>query len=143
MTSTSKTAPSKSRVLIVDDEASVLFTYRMILEQQGYDVTACITSKEAKTAIETIDFDLVLCDFSLEQQHTGFEVIEAARVRRPDVPSVLLTGYASIETADHAKSNNIRVLFKPIDIQEFLGTTNALLRNDNEPAKDPDQKNEK
>jgi DNA-binding NtrC family response regulator len=131
-----KVAPSKPRVLVVDDEAAVLFTYRMILEQQGYEVTAAATSREAMKAIETTDFDLVLCDFSLEQQHTGFEVIEAARVRRPDLPSVLLTGYASIETADSAKHQNIKVLFKPIDIQEFLGTTNALLRNENEPAED-------
>ena len=138
MTSMAKAAPSKPRVLVVDDEAAVLFTYRMILEQQGYEVTAASNSRDAKAAIETIDFDLVLCDFSLEQQHTGFEVIEAARVRRPDMPSVILTGYASIETADSAKNKNIQVLFKPIDIQEFLGTTRALLRNENEPAENAD-----
>ena len=138
MTSMAKAAPSKPRVLVVDDEAAVLFTYRMILEQQGYEVTAASNSRDAKTAIETVDFDLVLCDFSLEQQHTGFEVIEAARVRRPDMPSVILTGYASIETADNAKNKNIQVLFKPIDIQEFLGTTRALLRNENEPAENTD-----
>ena len=124
------------KVLVVDDEASVLITYRMILEQQGYQVVAAPSSKEAKVAIENEQFDMVLCDFSLEQQHTGFEVIDAARKRWPNVPSVLLTGYASMETAEHARQNNITVLCKPIDISEFLNTTSALLRDENEPAKD-------
>ena len=75
-----------ARVLVVDDEAAVLLTYKMILEREGYQVTAASTSLEAKSAIEKQDFDLVLCDYSLEQQHTGFEVIAAARARRANVP---------------------------------------------------------
>ena len=124
-----------ARVLVVDDEASVLITYKLILEQQGYDVTAAKTSEEAKKAIEKQDFDLVLCDYSLEQQHTGFEVIAAARVRKPDMPSVLLTGYATLETTEQARQDRIGVLFKPIDIGEFLSTTSAFLRNEHESQK--------
>src|SRR3954470_22238646 len=90
-------ARGRVRVLVVDDEASVLYTYQMILERQGYEVVAASTSKEAKDAIARHEFDLILCDYSLEQQHTGFEVIAAARERRPDVPSIMLTGYATLE----------------------------------------------
>lgn len=129
-----------ARVLIVDDEASVLLTYKMILEREGYRVTAAATSVEAKAAIEKYDFDLVLCDYSLEQQHTGFEVIAAARARRPTVPSVMLTGYATLETAEEARLGNIGVLYKPIDIAEFLTTTSSMLRNGNESKKASDTK---
>lgn len=122
----------KFRILVVDDEASVLITYRLILEQQGYDVTACSTSRDAITAIEKLDFDVVLCDYSLEEQHTGFEVITAARKRDPEVPAALLTGYATKETADEAESRNIGIMFKPIEIQEFLATTSKLLRRNDE-----------
>lgn len=122
----------KYRILVVDDEASVLITYRLILEQQGYDVTACSTSRDAIAAIEKLDFDVVLCDYSLEEQHTGFEVITAARKRNSDVPAALLTGYATKETADEAESRNIGIMFKPIEIQEFLATTSKLLRRNNE-----------
>lgn len=124
---------AKFRVLVVDDEASVLVTYRLILEQQGYAVTACRTSREAIHAVETQDFDALLCDYSLEEQHTGFEVILAARKRDPDLPAALLTGYATLETVDEAQLKNIRVMFKPIEIQEFLGTTSSMLRRNNEP----------
>jgi len=125
----------KPLVLVVDDEASVLLTYKMILEKQGYEVVAASTSVEAKAAIEKHDFDLLLCDYSLEQQHTGFEVIAAARRRRPEVPSLLLTGYATLETAAEAQLGEIGVLYKPIDITEFLNTTSNLLRKGDESRK--------
>ncbi len=120
--------PHKPLVLVVDDEPSVLLTYKLILEQEGFEVTAAATSKEACIAVENGGFAMVLCDFSLEQQHTGFEVIEAARKKNPTTPCVLLTGYANLETADLAKQQGIRVLFKPIEIDEFLQTTATLLR---------------
>ena len=122
----------KYRVLVVDDEASVLLTYRLILEQQGYDVVACGTSREAIAAIEKQPFDVVLCDYSLEEQHTGFEVISAARKRSPELPAALLTGYATKDTADEASSQGIGIMFKPIEIDEFLATTSSMVRRKNE-----------
>src|SRR5690242_21696462 len=97
------------RILVVDDEASVLITYRLILEQEGYSVTACATSVEAIRVLREQKFDLVLCDYSLEEQHTGFEVIVEARKRNPELPAALLTGYATKETADEACSQNIGI----------------------------------
>ena len=127
------TKPPPYRVLVVDDENSVLVTYRLILEQQGYRVAACLTSREAIAAIQQQDFDAVLCDYSLEEQHTGFEVIAAARERDPEVPAALLTGYATKETADEAESKNIGIMFKPIEIEEFLSTTSKMVRRNDEP----------
>jgi DNA-binding NtrC family response regulator len=122
----------KYRVLVVDDEAAVLLTYRLILEQQGYEVVACGTSKEAIAAIDKQRFDVVLCDYSLEEQHTGFEVITAARKRNAEVPAALLTGYATKDTADEASAQGIGIMFKPIEIDEFLATTSNMLRRQNE-----------
>ncbi len=126
------TAERKYRVLVVDDEGAVLLTYRLILERQGYDVVACGTSVQAIAAIGKEQFDVVLCDYSLEEQHTGFEVISAARKRDPAVPAALLTGYATKETADEAAGQGIGVMFKPIEIEEFLATTANMLRKNNE-----------
>jgi DNA-binding NtrC family response regulator len=75
-----------------------------------------------------------LCDYSLEEQHTGFEVITEARKRNPELPAALLTGYATKETADEASSQNIGIMFKPIEIEEFLATTSKMLRRDHEPV---------
>jgi len=132
--------PGTYRILVVDDEASVLVTYQLILEQQGYQVSACATSVDAISVLRRQDFDLVLCDYSLEEQHTGFEVIAEARRRRPEVPAALLTGYATKETADEASGQNIGIMFKPIEIEEFLATTSKMLRRDHEPEQERGEK---
>ncbi len=130
-----KEKPQRSRILVVDDEPSVLLTYRMILEQQGYEVLGAASSIEARKAIEKDEIDLLLCDLSLEERHTGFEVIEYARKRQPQTISVLLTGYASKDVSDQAEQGGVAVLFKPIDIEEFLSTISAQLRKRHEQNK--------
>jgi len=133
-------ADRKYRVLVVDDEAAVLLTYQLILERQGYEVLACGTSVQAIAAVQKQLFDVVLCDYSLEEQHTGFEVISAARASDPKVPAALLTGYATKETADEAASRGIGVMFKPIEIEEFLSTTSNMVRRDNESKQEGGEK---
>jgi DNA-binding NtrC family response regulator len=121
---------SKQSILVVDDDPSVLFTYRMILEQQGYAATAAATSREAIDILGNNDFNLLLCDLSLEEKHTGFEVFDFARGKYPGIPCVLLTGYASKEAVDRAEREGVSVLFKPIDIEEFLSTIFRILRSE-------------
>jgi CheY-like chemotaxis protein len=121
----------KFRILVVDDEASVLVTYRLILERHGYEVVACATSQEAIAAVTTQNFDCLLCDYSLEEQHTGFEVISAARKRDAGLPATLLTGYATKETAEEAADRRVGIMFKPIEIKEFLEATSSMLRRKN------------
>jgi len=130
----------KSRIMVVDDEASVLITYRLILEQQGYIVGAFSKSSDAIRALEEEKYDLVLCDYSLEEQHTGFEVITAARKRDAAIPAALLTGYATRDTADEAGGQKIVIMFKPIEIEEFLETTAKMLRREDESNEKSGQK---
>ena len=123
-------AAHKYRVLVVDDEVSVLTTYRMILERHGYEVVACPTSGDALRVLAENHFDSVLCDYSLEEDHTGLEVIQAARERDAEIPAALLTGYATPETAQEAASHNINIMVKPIEIEEFLNTTSRMVRRE-------------
>jgi DNA-binding NtrC family response regulator len=125
----------KQLVLVVDDESSVLFTYQLLLEQQGYQVTAVPSAALAFKELEKQKFDLLLCDLSLEENHNGFEVIEFARKHSADIPCVLLTGYASVEAAQKASDIGVTVLYKPIDIQEFLTTIPNVLKERYEQSK--------
>lgn len=129
----------KSSILVVDDERPVLTTYGLILAKKGYDVETAISSVEALQALDRRDFDLLLCDYSLEQEHTGFEVIDYGRRKKPGTRAALLTGYASKETADEARRNGIAILYKPIDIEEFFTTIEKLLREDYEPYQDSEE----
>lgn len=122
----------KSHILVVDDEPNVLVTYRLILQQRGYEVSAALSSEEARQVITDDGIDLVLCDLSLEKQENGFDVIEFARQKDSQVPAVLLTGYATPEANDRAQRLGIPVLFKPIAINELLETISTLLRENYE-----------
>ena len=122
-------ATTKHRLMVVDDDASVLLTYQLLLQEQGYEVNAAISSKKAKEELRRSNFDVVLCDLSLEQDRTGFEVFEFARQMYPAIPCVLLTGYANKEATDRAEVGGIEVLFKPIEIEEFLQTIRTVLKN--------------
>ena len=122
-------------ILVVDDEPSVLLTYQLILQQEGYRVTGAATSREAVEALRLNNVDLLLCDLSLEEERSGFEVIESARQRDPELPTVILTGYANKEVMDRAERAQIGILFKPIDIDEFLRTIASALGEDNDKAK--------
>ena len=129
----------KFSILVVDDERAVLTTYGLILSKKGYDVETAISSVEALNALKRRDFDLLLCDYSLEQEHTGFEVIDRAREKRPKTKAAILTGYASKETADQARKDGIAILYKPIDIQEFFTTIDKLLREEYEPQQNEEE----
>jgi two-component system, response regulator RegA len=128
----------KKGVLVVDDEPSVLLTYGAILQKHGFAAKTAISSAVAIQLIDTHEFDLLLCDYSLERQHTGFEVIDHARKRKPGQKAILLTGYASAETADQAQRMGVPVMYKPIDLQELFSQINHLL----EPTNGDDEESE-
>jgi DNA-binding NtrC family response regulator len=122
----------KPHILVVDDEPNVLVTYRLILQQQGYEVSAALSAEEARSMLARQSIDLLLCDLSLEKQESGFDVIQFAQLKKPGTPVVLLTGYATPEANDRAQELGIPVLFKPIDIKQLLQTIKELLRDNHE-----------
>ncbi len=113
----------------MDDEPHVLLTYELILQQQGYEVSAALSAEEARKMLRERKIDLLLCDLSLEKQENGFDVIEFARQKHPEMPAVLLTGYATQDANDRADESGIPVLFKPIDINQLLQTIADMLRD--------------
>jgi DNA-binding NtrC family response regulator len=110
------------RILIVDDKPAILLTYRIILQQQGHEVTAAPCYSDALAHLDACSFDLLLCDLGLDGNRNGFDVIEHAREKAPGIRSVLLTGYAGEEVAEQAAGSGITVLFKPVNVQELLDT---------------------
>jgi CheY-like chemotaxis protein len=122
-----ESAPPLPRLLVVDDDASVLMTYRLILEQNGFRVTPAPSIGEAMAALQGEPFDAVLCDLTLEAARSGFDVVAAAR-RLPHPPACLmLTGYATPELVERAQRAQLPLLFKPIRVEELLGALHRAL----------------
>src|SRR5438105_3930849 len=110
------------RVLIVDDEESVTITMAAILEMDGYSVATALRGEEALKQIATEEFDLVLTDLRLDD-FDGMDVLAAARRRSSDTIGIVLTGYASLESAVKAlREGAYDYMLKPADVEELRAT---------------------
>ena len=109
-------------ILVVDDEESVAVTMAAILELDGYRVTRTLSGAEAVALIAANHYDLVLTDLRLDDLD-GMEVLAAAREHSPDTVGIVLTGYASLESAVQAlRQGAYDYLLKPADVEELRAT---------------------
>ncbi len=87
-----------ARILCVDDEEIVLDSFRKILVLDGYSVDTVLTGQEAQGLIQSRDYDFVFTDLRMPAMD-GVEVVKAVKHTRPDIDVVIITGYATLETA--------------------------------------------
>src|ERR687884_375813 len=111
-----------ARLLVVDDEENLRITTAAILEQEGYDVETASSGNEAVALLERSEFDLILTDLHMEGGD-GLSVLTEIRRRAPLTISVVLTGFASVESAIAAlQQGAYDYLVKPCDIDEMKYT---------------------
>jgi DNA-binding response OmpR family regulator len=115
------------RILIVEDDAALAFTYRAILSQRGHTVTVASTCALATDAANTNDFDVAICDLALDDGNSGLDVIAAVRRRNPDTAVVLLTGHEDDELERTAAQEGIVLLYKPLDVPILIERVESLL----------------
>jgi CheY-like chemotaxis protein len=117
----------KARILAVDDEAIVLDSFRKILVIAGYSVDTVETGPEAVGLVRKNDYDFVFTDFKMPEMD-GVEVTKAVKHLRPDVDVVLITGYASIESAvETMKHGAMDYVEKPFTADELTALANKLV----------------
>jgi len=127
------TAP---RVLVVDDERSMRELLSIVLRREGYDVTLAENGRLAIEQLERARFDLLISDIKMPDM-SGVDVLRAAKRLDPDVVGVMITAFASADTAIEAMRLGAHdYLSKPFDIDELkIKVRNALeqrqLRNEN------------
>ena len=106
-------------LLVVDDEESVAVTMGAILEMDGYRVAVSTSGADAIEKLHESEFDLVLTDLRLDDADGLSIVSEVCRVQ-PDTVSIILTGYASLESAIKAlREGAYDYLIKPCDVDEL------------------------
>jgi len=109
------------RILIVDDESSILRAMKEILEYEGYEVLLADNGKNALCIIkENANLDLVFCDIKMAEMD-GIEVFEKAQDINGELPFVMISGHADIETAVGCiKKGAYDFLEKPLDLNRVL-----------------------
>lgn len=118
-----------ARILAVDDEEIILDSFRKILVLAGYSIDTVETGPEALGLIRRNDYDFVFTDLKMPGMD-GVEVTKAVKHLRPDVDVVVITGYASIETAvETVKFGATDYVEKPFTEDELLKfVKTALIR---------------
>lgn len=102
---------AKRRVLLVDDEVTVLLTLKTVLEISGFDVDTAASAREARSKIKLREYQMVITDMRMESDAAGREVIQAARTA-PYHPAVaLLTAFPDDDWADIGAD---KMLVKPM-----------------------------
>lgn len=82
-----------TRVLLVDDDCSIVQLFSTVLEMNGFAVTKAQSASEARSAMAQDSFEIVITDMSMETPTAGFEVVRAARDRSPRPIIVVVTAY--------------------------------------------------
>jgi DNA-binding NtrC family response regulator len=120
-------APSAQKVLVVDDEAVVVNSIRKILTRKGFAIEEAFTCKDALAQVFTHDYDLVLLDMKMSDGN-GMEVLQKIKAKRPNLRVVIVTGYASIDTAVEAIQKGASdYMPKPFTPEELYGMTSRVL----------------
>ncbi len=116
-----------ARILLIDDEPSILSVLSTVLKAEKHDVTMAADGTEAKTLIVESAFDLMISDIRMSPVN-GMELLRLAHDQKPGMSVIMLTAYGSVSTAIEAlKLGAFDYLTKPFKVDELLITVQRAL----------------
>lgn len=118
---------SLGNVLIIDDEDGLRHTLTRVLKIAGCQVSGASDGPQALNLIKSTPLDLVYLDIHLPSMN-GLEVLQNIRASHPNLPVILFTAHASLQSAVEAiRLGATDYLVKPIDPEVFIARTRVIL----------------
>jgi len=118
-----------AKILVVDDEESIRFTFESFLSDEGHEVTTAGEYDEALGIISRNEFDLIFMDIVLGGK-TGIDLLKEVRNRAVNCSVIMITGYPNVETASAAlRLGAFDYIFKPVKQEILLHITSMALQN--------------
>ena len=118
---------SKPKILVVDDELSIVEVLRALLKREGYSVKTASDGEEALDALRKDKFDLMISDIRMRPMD-GITLLQKAREIQAHLAVIMMTAYAAVETAVEAMKNGaFDYICKPFKIDELLLTVQRAL----------------
>ena len=116
------------RILIADDDAVIRKGLQRILTAEGYEVETVSNGRAALDRLDQERFKLLVTDLKMPGM-SGLEVLESIRIRQPELPVVLITGYAAIDNAVEAMKNGATdYLAKPFSNEEIINKVKNAIK---------------
>jgi ActR/RegA family two-component response regulator len=123
---------AEPKVLLVDDNGTVLHAMQLLLEANGFEVVTATGVTEALSQIVIQPFDVLITDLHMPDPGDGFAVVTAMRHAHPDAVTLVISGYPNVEEAMAAILLQAdEVLAKPFNVADLA----ELIRNKLEHAK--------
>jgi signal transduction histidine kinase len=128
-TTTPEHGEAPARLLVVDDEENIVLTISEVLRLEGYEVDVALSGREAVAALDAREYDLVLTDLHMGDGD-GLSLLEEVRRRSPLTITIILTGFAALESAIAAlRHGAYDYLTKPCIIDELKYTVSRGLEH--------------
>jgi PAS domain S-box-containing protein len=107
-------------ILLIDDHAEVRGTTAAMLRDLGHTIVEVASGPEAIEALEgNSAFDLMITDYAMPRQ-SGTEVVRIAREDRPELPAIIVTGYAAVDEIGN-RPDDVALLMKPFSLADLSG----------------------
>jgi two-component system alkaline phosphatase synthesis response regulator PhoP len=117
-------------ILIIDDEPNLRRSLGLILQRAGYTITTASNAAEAIQLLRAGAYDLTFLDIKLPDQN-GIQLLPQIKDLYPDMPIIILTAHATLDTAIGAVRLGARdYLLKPIDPESILSRVENILREE-------------
>jgi len=117
-----------ARILIIDDEESIRFTFERFLRTAGYIVTTAGSFSEALARINEMSFEVVFADIILGDG-TGIDILREIKARGLSCPVIMVTGDPGVETAGESiRLGAFDYIPKPINQDALLHATRTALK---------------
>ncbi len=117
---------TKRRILLVDDELTILLTLKAVLEISGFDVETAASAREAKSKIRTNQYQMVITDMRMETENSGLEVVKAAKKASYQPAVAMLTAFP-LPGSDWGSDGADKMLVKPMNTHDLLIQLESLL----------------
>jgi signal transduction histidine kinase/DNA-binding response OmpR family regulator len=109
----------RNKILVIDDEPGMCSSLKELLTGSNYDVVATQSGREAIAKLKKDSFDLVLTDIKMPEI-SGLDILREIREIDPEIIVILMTGYASLESAlDAIKNGAFEYLLKPVEFTQL------------------------
>ena len=124
------------KVILIDDEPSILDSMELVLTNMGYDVTACQCSgPNCPDYLDLADRcgaapDLIVTDYRLPEGMTGIDAVKGLRDKyNSEIPAILISGDISEETLLEVNLHNLTMLHKPVHARELRSVISEMVQN--------------
>lgn len=116
-----------AKILVVDDEEAIRTSIQMILNEEGYRAETASDGEEALDKIKSEDYDIIISDIKMPKWD-GIQLLEKASYFSPESFFIIMTAYASIDTAiDALRKGAIDYFIKPIEFDDLIMKIKRLL----------------